>query len=433
MRILTRISIALVFLYLPVFEEDCSAQVLVGLAKADITPPVGGLTAGYSAAKPTEGIHDPITARVMILQSDKAKVAMVACDLCVYNSPRLHEQVKSMGIDKLLLMNTHTHAGPKMNQDDFPSVDKPWRDTVDERILEAIQTAQNSMFKAYFVASESQIRLGYNRLVHRGAYAVTYFENPDRIPYGTVDSQVGVIRVTDDEKKVRAVLVNYACHPVVLGPRNLQISSDYPGVTRDIIEADFGSDCMCLFVQAGAGDVNPLIMARGENRDKDFDDVKRLGELLAVEVKRALSFAKEQPAESISFEALSSELKFRSRWNQSEEMTMGVTTLLINRSIGIFTMPGEPFHQFQVDFRNKSGVKHAYLFGYCCDGPYSWPRYLPDLQSAARGGYGASDTTEAEVGAGERLVNQGLTQLFQLQGRLKPNPQRHTFDKEPND
>jgi hypothetical protein len=433
MRILSRISIALVFLLFPVLEEDGSAEVFVGLAKADITPPVGGLTAGYSAAKPTEGIHDPITARVMILQSDKARVAMVVCDLCVYNSPRLHERAKSMGIDKLLLMNTHTHAGPKMNQDDFPTADKPWRDTVDERILDAIQTAQKSMFKASFVASESQIRLGYNRLVQRGAYAVTYFENPDRIPYGNVDSQVGVIRVTDDQKKVRAVLVNYACHPVVLGPRNLKISSDYPGVTRDIIEADVGSDCMCLFVQAGAGDINPLIMARGENRDKDFEDVERLGELLAVEVKRALSFAKELSAESISFEALSNELKFRNRWNPSEEMTMGVTTLLINHSIGIFTMPGEPFHQFQVDFRNKSGLRHAYLFGYCCDGPYNWPKYLPDLQSAARGGYGASDTTEAEVGAGERLMNQGLTQLFQLQGRLKPTPQRHTFDKEPND
>ena len=52
----------------------------------------------------------------------------------------------------------------------------------------------------------------------------------------------------------------------------------------------------------------------------------------------------------------------------------------------------------------------------------------PDLLSAARGGYGASDTTVAEVGAGERLVNEGLVQLFTLQGRLKPAPQRHTFE-----
>jgi hypothetical protein len=109
-----------------------------------------------------------------------------------------------------------------------------------------------------------------------------------------------------------------------------------------------------------------------------------------------------------------------------------VTALLINDAIGIITLPGEPFHHFQVDFRSKAGLKDAYLFGYCCDGPYPWPSYLPDLQSAARGGYGASDTTQAEVGAGERLVNQGLVELFTLQGRLLPEAKRHTFDKEPD-
>jgi hypothetical protein len=109
---------------------------------------------------------------------------------------------------------------------------------------------------------------------------------------------------------------------------------------------------------------------------------------------------------------------------------LGVTTLLINDQIAIITLPGEPFHHFQVDFRDKANVEHCFLFGYCCNGPYDWPRYLPDLLSAARGGYGASDTTIAEVGAGERLVNQGLVQLFTLQGRLKAEPQRHTFDRD---
>src|SRR5690348_9823253 len=102
----------------------CRAEIKVGLAQADITPPIGGLTAGYSSAKATETVHDPITARVMLLKSDQACIALVACDLCVYNSPDLHERVKAVGVDRLLLMNTHTHAGPKMNQDDFPSADK---------------------------------------------------------------------------------------------------------------------------------------------------------------------------------------------------------------------------------------------------------------------------------------------------------------------
>ena len=99
--------------------------------------------------------------------------------------------------------------------------------------------------------------------------------------------------------------------------------------------------------------------------------------------------------------------------------------MLINREIGVITLPGEPFHQLQVDFRERAELPTAFVFGYCCNGPYDWPSYLPDVLSAARGGYGASDTTRAEVGAGERLVNRGLAQLFELEGRLLPEPQRH--------
>lgn len=420
----------LFFAGLCLVSTSLPAEIRVGLSQVDITPPIGGLTTGYSSAKPTEAVHDPVSARVMVLESDQECVAMVVCDLCVYNSAWLHEQMAAIGVDRLLLMNTHTHAGPKLSQDDFPSPEKPWRDTVDERLLDAIKQAKQEMFKGYFAASESQIQLGYNRLVHRGEFSVTYFENPERIPYGAVDRQVGVIRVTDEQQKVRAVLVNYACHPVVLGPRNRKISADYPGVMREIVEKSFGEPCTCIFIQGAGGDINPLMMARGDDRDQDFEVVQAMGESLAAEVQRAMSFIKDVAGVSNSFASSSFQTEFRNRWDPKQELTLGVTSLLINDQIAVITLPGEPFHEFQVDFRNKSNVQHSFLFGYCCNGPYDWPRYLPDLLSAARGGYGASDTTLAEVGAGERLVNQGLVQLFTLQGRLKPAPQRHTFDSD---
>ncbi len=404
------------------------ADIQVGLSEVDITPPIGGLTTGYSSAQPTDGIHDSVSARVLVLQSDQKCVALVACDLCIYNSAWLHGQMADIGVDQLLLMNTHTHAGPKLSQEDFPSADKPWRQTVDRRLLDGIKTAKQKMFRGFLLASESHIQLGYNRLVHRGDHAVTHFENPQRIPYGSVDPQVGVIRVTDDQQRVRAVLVNYACHPVVLGPRNRKISADYPGVMREIVEAGYDDDCLCIFIQGAGGDINPLMMARGDNRDQDFEVVKAMGESLAAEVQRALSFIKDAPGISESLATASSRATLRNRWEPDQQLELGVTTLLINDQIAVITMPGEPFHHFQVDFRNKANVKHCFLFGYCCNGPYPWPRYLPDLLSAAHGGYGASDTTLAEVGAGERLVNEGLVQLFKLQGRLKDTPQRHTFD-----
>lgn len=403
-------------------------EVRVGLARVDLTPPIGGLTTGYSSAKPTDGIHDPVSASIVLFETDQTRVALVACDLCIYNSSWLHEQMQAVGVDRLLLHNTHTHAGPRLQEDDFPSPEKPWRKTVDERLLAGIEQAKSRTFPAYFAASESRIQLGYNRLVQRGDYAETHFENPERIPYGSVDPIVGVLRIADEQGKVRAVLVNYACHPVVLGPRNQKISADYPGVTRQVIEASVGGEALCVFLQGAGGDINPLMMARGEDRDGDFQVVAAMGELLAAEVQRALSMIKDTAGESKSFALASSEMEFRSRWEPEERLNLGVSTLLINDTIAVVTLPGEPFHQFQLDFRERANVEHCFFLGYCCNGPYPWPRYLPDLLSAARGGYGASDTTIAEVGAGERLLNQGLVQLFTLQGRLKSSPQRHTFE-----
>ncbi|MCA9135138.1 MAG: neutral/alkaline non-lysosomal ceramidase N-terminal domain-containing protein [Planctomycetales bacterium] len=430
-KTIDRIRFSLVFSIALLITSTVHAEIRVGLSSVDITPPVGGLTQGYSSAKPTEGVHDPVSARVIVLQSVQESVAMVVCDLCVYNSPWLHDQMSAIGVDRLLLMNTHTHAGPKLSQEDFPTPEEPWRNTVDQRLLAAIKEAQQNLFRGYFKASQSQIQLGYNRLVQRGDYAVTHFENPQRIPYGSVDPQVGVIRVTDEDNRTRAVLVTYACHPVVLGPRNRQISADYPGVMREIVEQSCGDDCMCIFIQGAGGDINPLMMARGDDREKDFDVVRVLGETLAAEVQRALAFVEAEPGVSESFSSATFHTQFRNRWERDQQLQLGVTTLLINDQIAVVTLPGEPFHQFQRDFRSKSGVEHSFLFGYCCNGPYDWPRYLPDLLSAARGGYGASDTTLAEVGAGERLLNEGLVQLFTLQGRLKPTPQRHTFQGDP--
>lgn len=404
------------------------AGIQAGITTVDITPPVGGKTIGYSSAKPTDGIHDPVTASVLVLKSADAHVAIVSMDLCVFNSPALHEAVAELGIDTLLLMNTHTHSGPSMRQLDFPSAEQPWRKTVEKRILGAIEQANSQLFPAYLSVSDGDIQLGYNRLVQDGNYAVTHFENPERIPYGSVDPTVGVLRIQDAESNVRAVLVHYACHPVVLGPRNRKISADYPGVMRDLVEQKLGEQATCFFIQGCAGDINPLFMARGDDREGDFDVVRRMGTLLAEEVLTVLEEMPAERGESGSLAARSTQMTLRNRWKPEEELTLGVTTLLLNGTVGIVTLPGEPFHKFQYDFREQAGLSHTYVFGYCCDGPYDWPSYLPDLRSAARGGYGASDTTRAEVGAGERLLNRGLAQLFEIQGRLKSQPQRHTND-----
>ena len=51
-----------------------------------------------------------------------------------------------------------------------------------------------------------------------------------------------------------------------------------------------------------------------------------------------------------------------------------------------------------------------------------WAGYIPDLRSAAYGGYGADASTNIEVGAGEKIMLRHLTNLYELKGMWFAKP-----------
>ncbi len=71
-----------------------SAEISAGFAQVDITPPLGGQTTGYSNAPVTDGIHDPVIAQIVILKTAEQSIAVAVCDLCIFNSPWLHQEVR---------------------------------------------------------------------------------------------------------------------------------------------------------------------------------------------------------------------------------------------------------------------------------------------------------------------------------------------------
>ena len=84
----------------------------------------------------------------------------------------------------------------------------------------------------------------------------------------------------------RALVVHYAVHAVVLGPTSCKYSADYPGVMQTRVEKEL-KGAQVMFVQGGAGDINPLFMGRSGMEEQDFKVMQTMGELLAAEVLRA--------------------------------------------------------------------------------------------------------------------------------------------------
>ncbi|MBI3333788.1 MAG: neutral/alkaline non-lysosomal ceramidase N-terminal domain-containing protein [Candidatus Omnitrophica bacterium] len=90
-----------------------------GVAKVEITPPVGTPLAGYSKrkGKPSTGVRDPLYARALVLSDGEDRVVLVSADLLVFPQPmaeallkRISEETK-LPPQSIILTTTHTHSG----------------------------------------------------------------------------------------------------------------------------------------------------------------------------------------------------------------------------------------------------------------------------------------------------------------------------------
>ena len=379
---------------------------------------------GYANRRcgPSNGVHDPLYAKALVLASGDSKIAIVTLDLGSIVSESLPQAAAKLGIQLVLLAASHSHSTPAFIP---PSADAPkYKAEVEAKILDAIKRASESMFPARLASGRASLQLGYNRLLMRDdGRARALFDNLERIPYGPVDPEYTLLRVEDSTGAPKALLVHYGVHAVVLGPTNCKFSADYPGVLQSKVEEGMPG-VQAMFVQGGAGDVNPIFMARSGDEGKDFAVVQKMGETLAADVLRTARTLKPHAPNREPITWKSELLKFGNRWDKEKSLDVGITTVLINREIAIAATPGELMHKLQTQWKREADLPLPLFFGYTYSNPGGvWPNYIPDLKTAAYGGYGADDpATRIEVGAGETIMHRHLINLYGLRGMWRDKP-----------
>jgi hypothetical protein len=402
-----------------------------GVSRVEITPSTNMQMYGYANRKcgPANGTHDPLFAKVLLLETGDARMALVTLDLGSMVSDNLRRDVASkLNIPLLLLSASHTHSAPSF----LPYGSNPatgeaasvYLAELERKIFNAIQEASKSMFPAKLGIGRGSIQLGYNRLLPReDGRSRALFNNPERIPYGPVDPEFILLRIDDTEGNPKALLIHYATHAVVLGPTNCKYSADYPGVLQAKVEQAMPG-AQAMFVQGGAGDINPLFLARSGNEEDDFRVVQKMGEILAAEVIRANGSVKPVSPLTQPIRWRTNNLPFAHRWQKDKALDIGITTVLISEDVAIATVPGEPLHRLQTMWKQQADVPNALFYGYTLTSSGGWAGYIPDIRSAAYGGYGADVTTNIEVGAGEKIMLRHLTNLYELKGRWFDKPGR---------
>ena len=397
-----------------------AAEYRAGVARIDITPPVGHLMGGYEARKHgSTGLHDPLYATVLVIESGDNSLALVTCDLRSFVSTRVGELARQkFGIRNTLIDVSHTHSGPLTWE-----LRSPWYAGAEDKMVEAVGKAKAAEFPATLEMAAGRIYLGHNRRKIVDGKGVMWWRNAEKLPSHPLDPTVNALQVKDDQGKTRAVLVNYACHPSVLGPDNYDYSADYPGAMKRYIESQIPGST-ALFVQGGAGDINPLFEARSGKEDDDFKVVRAMGELAGGEVLRANRTVKPLAPVTEPFRWKSEVLTFHDRWEKDKTLDVGITTILLDPEIAIATVPGEPMHKLQKMWKEQADVPVPLFYGYTFSSGGTWAGYIPDLRSAAYGGYGADVTTSIEVGAGEKIMLRHLENLYGLRGMWRDKPGR---------
>lgn len=402
------------------FADELNA----GVARVEITPPIGFPMGGYAARQgPSTGVHDPLFATVLLLKANGLSIAIVSCDLRSFPSERIVTLARERRLaDHVLIAVSHNHSGPMTWEDkSWPKPEASWFAETEDKILRAIEDASKKLFPARIGAGFGEIYLGHNRRKLAADGKVTMFwRNAEKLPTSPIDPTVGIICVDDESGKPRAVIVNYACHAVVLGPDNRQISADYPGYLRQRLERELPG-ALCLFTQGGAGDINPYLDKQPVT-ENGFAEAEKMGTALAEEVLKVARKLKPQSSDKTSLRATAEIVEFRDRWEAKKTVKAGLTTLLINQDIAIATMPGEPFVDLQIALRDKSEIANTFLFGYTYSAGGDWVGYVPTIRAASEGGYGAGYNTNIEVGAGEAIIDRAIVNLFKLQGKLKTSP-----------
>jgi hypothetical protein len=244
----------------------------------EITPAVGIHMGGYwGRCSAATAIGDALWAKALVFAHGEERLALVCLDLVALSADvvaqvrrRIEEDI-GIKAAAVMVCCSHTHAGPlTLNFRGMGEVDARYLIRVQDSALEAVGRALAESTVATLRYARPPLQIGINRRQMLAGIA-----SLGRDKEGPVVSYAHALYV-EGRGATLAVLFSHACHPVVLGSANHEISGDFVGAAARRIEAQLG--CPALFVNGACGDVKPRLS------NADFAAVEELGGELAEAV-----------------------------------------------------------------------------------------------------------------------------------------------------
>lgn len=280
----------------------------VGVAKIDITPDGPVRMYGYGARKTeSEGIAGRLKAAALAIGADAGDGPAVLLTVDCGSVPaamrdevlRRVQAKAPIKPERFMLCNSHNHSGPDLKG--MPSITgtqhehlvayaKEMTNRLEKVVLQAIAARQPGRL----AWTQGKVGFAANRRVLKDGKWAGF----GAVSGAPVDHSLPLLRVTDANGKILALVINYACHNTTLRGNFKQIHGDWAACAQESIEADHPGAVAMVTLGCGA-DADPCPHSTVEL-------CQRHGRAAADEVKRLLAgpFKPLSPRLSARMEAL---------------------------------------------------------------------------------------------------------------------------------
>lgn len=278
-------------------DEGADGRLRVGFARVDVTPDVPVKLAGYGTFFGSEencrwstGVHDPLYAQAVAVDDPggAAPVILVILDvigLIVGDIDMIRAGIAdAVGIEErsVVVASTHTH-----HSHDTIGLWGVLLPPVTGRQEEVVQQTLTGAIRAGIEAWDARVpaTLEFGVGVETGLHENIIYEDPER----TIDDTMTLVAAHDQEGGLLGTIMNWACHPTIMGQESTLISSDFAGAYYRIMGEDLGG--VHLYVNGVIGAMVQPVINWLPPEPESWDEVDRAGRILADDAQALLAGA----------------------------------------------------------------------------------------------------------------------------------------------
>jgi hypothetical protein len=349
------------------------ASVRMGAARVNITPDEPVPMTGYaSRTEPFTGVHDSLFATALYFQSPDNSLLLITADLIGYSSQFIDETRMKISAqtgvepEDIIISAVHNHGAPvsKAYERDVPATVEHYVEDLQNKFIAISVQASISLTPFKMGMGKGHCELNINRRAEFADGGIWLGRASDK----PCDHEVSVVRFDDMEDRTLAVLINWPCHATTSGPKNTQITGDWPGAAARYFNKQAG-DAVVVAITAGAsGDINPIY-----GPGTDFKEIEAVGYHVGRTAWESFGKIRTFPVETL--DALNNTLVLPGKKQAKDHfpqevyepgpvVEIGLTAFRIGHLV-LAGISGELMNEIGMDIKKQSPFSHTVLMTHC--------------------------------------------------------------------